>query len=241
MVLGFTERRKRLTPIEMIGRSWPQGAHPLAKSRNPDTTRAHLLKSATQEFARHGFHGARVDRIVKRAGCNMRMLYHYFENKENLYLKVLELVYFDIRKKERQLELDEVEPVEALRRLVRFTWDHFTANRVFIDITRNENLVGGRFVRRSVVISEMSSPLIELIADIIRRGLESKQFRYPTDSLQLYISVVALCSHHLNNVHTLSATFQTDLKNEHWLDARLDHIEKMVLRLVGADEPVTTS
>lgn len=180
MVLGFTERRKRLTPIEMIGRSWPQGAHPLAKSRNPDTTRAHLLKSATQEFARHGFHGARVDRIVKRAGCNMRMLYHYFENKENLYLKVLELVYFDIRKKERQLELDEVEPVEALRRLVRFTWDHFTANRVFIDITRNENLVGGRFVRRSVVISEMSSPLIELIADIIRRGLESKQFRYPT-------------------------------------------------------------
>jgi hypothetical protein len=130
-----------------------------------------------------------------------------------------------------------VEPTEALQRLVRFTWDHLVANRVFIDITRNENLVGGRFIRRSVVISEMSSPLITSISDVIRRGLENGQFRYPADSLQLYVSVVALCSHHLNNVHTLSATFQTDLKDEDWLAARLVHIEQMVLRLVGVDEP----
>jgi len=167
----------------------------------------------------------------------MRMLYHYFENKENLYLKVLEAVYFDIRQKERQLQLDEVEPTDALKRQVRFTWDHLVANRVFIDITRNENLVGGRFIRRSVVISEMSSPLITSISDVIQRGLKNGQFRHSTDPLQLYISVVALCSHHLNNVHTLSATFQTDLQDGDWLAARLIHIQQMVLRLVGAAEP----
>ena len=89
---------------------------------------------------------------------------------------------------------------------------------------------------RSVVISEMSSPLIASISNVIRRGLENGQFRHPTDSLQLYISVVALCSHHLNNVHTLSATFQTDLKGRDWLAARLSHIEQMVLRLVGVKE-----
>ncbi len=175
---------------------------------------------------------------MKRADCNMRMLYHYFDNKENLYLKVLEAVYFDIRKKERQLNLDEVAPGEALHRLVHFTWDHFIANRVFIDIARNENLVGGRFIKRSVVISEMSSPLIAMIAEIIRRGLDSGEFRYSTDPLQLYISVVALCSHHLSNVHTLSATFQTDLQDLEWLEARLAHIQLMVLRLVGASEQV---
>lgn len=219
---------------EVANRTHDPRIIPLVKTRNPELTRAQLLKAATQEFARYGFHGARVERIVKRADCNMRMLYHYFDNKENLYLKVLEAVYFDIRKKERQLNLDEVEPVEGLHRLVQFTWDHFIANRVFIDITRNENLVSGRFIKRSVVISEMSSPLIALIADIIQRGLDNGQFRHPTDPLQLYISVVALCSHHLNNVHTLSATFQTDLKDPDWLAARLTHIQLMVLRLVGA-------
>ena len=78
-----------------------------------------------------------------------------------------------------------------------------------IDITRNENLVGGRFIRKSVVISEMSSPLIEAIADILERGLASGEFQHNADPLQLYVSVVALCSHHLNNAHTLSAAFGT--------------------------------
>ena len=211
-------------------------AAPTTKSRNAEQTRAQLLAAAKREFARHGFHGARVEQIVKRAGCNMRMLYHYFGNKENLYLKVLEAVYFDIRNKERQLNLTAHDPGEALRRLVRFTWEHFLANRVFIDITRNENLVGGRFIRKSVVISEMSSPLIEAIADILERGLASGEFQHNADPLQLYVSVVALCSHHLNNAHTLSAAFGTDLRDEAWLEARLHHVEAMALRFVGARE-----
>jgi len=209
-------------------------ALPATKIRNAEQTRAQLLAAAKREFARHGFHGARVERIVKQAGCNMRMLYHYFDNKENLYLKVLEAVYFDIRNKERQLNLTAHAPSEALRLLVRFTWDHFLANRVFIDITRNENLVGGRFIRKSVVISEMSSPLIDAIADILERGLATGEFQHDADPLQLYVSVVALCSHHLNNAHTLSAAFGTDLGDDAWLEARFTHVEAMALRFVGA-------
>jgi len=206
------------------------------RQRNPAQTSAALLAAAIQEFAQYGYDGARVERIVQDAGCNMRMLYHYYENKETLYLKVLEAVYSDIRAQESGLDLEALPAEEALIRLVRFTWDHFSENRLFIDITRNENLVGGRFIRSSKAIAKMSSPLILMIADTIKRGLKSGVFRHTADPLQLYISIVALCSHHLSNVHTLSAVFQTDLSDPKWLRDRRRHVEAMVCRMVGYDD-----
>lgn len=203
-------------------------------------TRAALLAAAADEFARYGFDGARVERIVTVAGCNMRMLYHYFQSKENLYLEILETVYRDIRDRERVLDLETLTPLEAILRLTRFTWDHIAANRLFIDIARNENLVGGKFIKRSEAISEMSSPLIRQIDDVIRRGLDAGIFRYSVDGLQLYISIVALSSHHLANVHTLSAVFRTDLGDPAWLQARRVHVEEIVLRTLGAPEPRQT-
>jgi AcrR family transcriptional regulator len=206
------------------------------RRRNPEATKSSLLEAATMEFARHGWGGARVERIVREAGCNMRMLYHYFESKENLYIQVLEAVYRDIREKERALDLHASPPRDALRKLASFTWRHFMANRVFIDITRNENLEGGRFITQSAEIATMSSPLIALIAETLEKGRRSEDFRFVVDPLQLYISIVALSSHHLSNAHTLSATFKTDLTSPEWLEQRRLHMETMVLRMVGARE-----
>lgn len=206
------------------------------RTRNPEQTRNALLEAASNEFASFGFDGARVERIVKNAGCNMRMLYHYFQSKENLYLEVLESVYRNIRQREHVLDLEALNPVEGIRQLTRFTWDHFATNQLFIDIARNENLVGGRFIRDSSAISEMSSPLIQQIDHAIRRGLKSGQFRHKVDGLQLYISIVALSSHHLANVHTLSAVFRTDLTEPAWLEERRKHVDVMVMRLLGVEE-----
>ena len=206
------------------------------RKRNPELTRASILKAATAEFARYGFDGGRVDRIVSRAGCNTRMLYHYFGDKQALYVEVLEAVYHQIRHLEQKLDLAGTAPREALINLTRFTWSHFRAQRVFIDITRNENLARGKHIKRSKAIAEMSSPLIAQLRDTLERGRAEGAFRHAVDPLQLYISIVALCSHHLNNVHTLSATFQTDLKAPEWLEARLQHVEAVVLRTVGAVE-----
>ena len=57
--------------------------------RNPERTRARILSAALKEFAAHGFAGARVDAIARRAAINKRMLYHYFGDKEGLFRAVL--------------------------------------------------------------------------------------------------------------------------------------------------------
>lgn len=48
-------------------------------------TRGRILDAATEEFAAHGFAGARVDAIARSAGCNKQLIYHYFGNKSGLY------------------------------------------------------------------------------------------------------------------------------------------------------------
>jgi len=59
------------------------------ETRNPERTRERILSAALKEFAAHGFAGARVDAIARRAAINKRMLYHYFGDKEDLFKAVL--------------------------------------------------------------------------------------------------------------------------------------------------------
>src|SRR6266705_302522 len=88
-------------------------------SRDAERTRAAILEAATEEFARHGLGGARVDRISASAGANKRMLYYYFGDKEGLFLAVLEAAYARIRSAEQQLSLVDLAPVESIRKLIR--------------------------------------------------------------------------------------------------------------------------
>ncbi|WP_424215821.1 TetR/AcrR family transcriptional regulator (plasmid) [Streptomyces sp. BI20] len=59
-------------------------------TRKSEATRAQLLRTAADEFARHGIAGARVDRIAESAGKNKNLLYVYFGNKEQLFDAVFE-------------------------------------------------------------------------------------------------------------------------------------------------------
>lgn len=50
-----------------------------------DKTRRRILEAATEEFARHGIAGARVDRIAEGSGMSKPMIYAYFGPKERLF------------------------------------------------------------------------------------------------------------------------------------------------------------
>src|SRR5260370_20351878 len=81
--------------------------------RDPAATRRKLLAAARREFADSGLAGARVDEIAARAGVNKQLVYHYFGDKDALYLAVLELVYEEIREHQRKLHLERLPPGRA--------------------------------------------------------------------------------------------------------------------------------
>ncbi|MCF8532066.1 MAG: TetR family transcriptional regulator [Reyranella sp.] len=197
--------------------------------RDAAATSLRIIEAATAEFAERGYEGARVERIVAHADCNMRMVYHYFESKEGLYSAVLESIYEDIRGKERQLALDHLEPVAGIAVLVDFTFSHFVENQTFVRLTLNENLQRGVHIARSRRIPQISSPLIGQVTGLLDRGVAVGVFRAGVDPLQLYVTIVALSCHHINNAHTLSATFGTDITSAAWRGERRRHVRQVVL------------
>ena len=197
--------------------------------RDGQATRARILVAATKEFAAHGFSGARVERIVEDARCNMRMIYHHFGSKEALYIAVLEVVYEDLRTQERDLDLDAQDPKAAMERLILFTFDHFRTHPTFVRLTSLENTNRGLFIRKSSIIQRAASPLINAIQAALARGAAAGVFRAGIDPLQLYVSIAALACHHINNAHTLSFAFDTDLAQPDWIVARRAHVLQILM------------
>lgn len=69
--------------------------------RDPIATQNRILKAAKREFAQKGLGGARIDVVAEKAKSNKRMIYHYFGSKEQLFQKVVEDSYLDIRAAEK--------------------------------------------------------------------------------------------------------------------------------------------
>jgi AcrR family transcriptional regulator len=197
--------------------------------RNPQRTRQSILDSATAEFARYGLGGARVERIATRARANKRMLYYYFGDKEGLFLAALEDRYAHIRNAERSLELEHLDPRDAVRRLVEFTWRYFLEHPEFMTLLNSENLHQGRHLRRSRRVREMHSHLVALLRDVLERGVREGVFRKGVDPVQLYISIAGEGYFYLSNRYTLSRIFDRDLMAPRALAERARHISDMVL------------
>ena len=197
--------------------------------RDPERNQERILKAATDEFARHGLGGARVDRIAARAGANKRMLYYYFGNKDALFLAALEAEYARIRSAERELRLADLEPEAAIRRLVRFTWDYYLAHPEFLTLLSTENLHQACHLKRSQHIAAMHSPFVATIREVLRRGVAAGKFRSGVDPVQLYISIAGLGYFYLGNRHTLSTIFRRPLLAPRHKAERLRHMIELVL------------
>jgi AcrR family transcriptional regulator len=204
------------------------------RSRDADRTQQSILASATAEFAAHGFGGARIEAIAERAGVNKKLIYYYFDGKDELFLAVLEQTYADIRAAERELLLEEADPLQAIESLVVFTWRHYLAHPEFLALLNSENMLGAGHLKRSPRIRQMNSPLIDGLARVLERGEKSGELRGGIDPMQLYISIAGLAYFYLSNKHTLGTIFGRDLMGKGALDERLMHMTEVVRRYVQA-------
>src|SRR6201990_2874107 len=172
------------------------------RQANGKTPQRRKLAAARREFAASGLAGARVDEIAARAGVNKQLVYHYFGDKDALYLAVLEWVYEEIREQERKLNLEGLPPEQAIRKLIEASFDHLAAHPDFIVLLNDENRGGARHVRGSRRLEAMHSPLVSLVGTILRQGGRAGIFRRGVDPVHLYISIAGLRYFFLSNTPT---------------------------------------
>ncbi|MGY2904367.1 TetR/AcrR family transcriptional regulator [Bradyrhizobium sp. URHC0002] len=195
-----------------------------------ERTRQEILDAATHEFVEHGLAGARVEAIAARTATVKRMIYYYFGSKEGLYLAVLEQAYAGIRTAEMGLDLLVLQPVEAIRRLVEFTFDYHEANPGFSRLVSIENIHNGAHMARSEPIHGVNQGVIEIMTAVISKGQQSGIFRRDISALDVHMLISAFCFFRVSNRRTFGLLFNCDLSEPELRDRHKQLIIEAVLR-----------
>ena len=206
-------------------RTQPSGAVSLKPpTRDADSTRSEILAVATREFADKGYTGARVDEIAAKTRTTKRMIYYYFGGKEQLYVAALESAYLRIRAIEQELDVDHLDPAEAIVRLTALTFDHHEAHPDFIRLVSIENIHRAEHIAGSAKLGRLASPALDVLARILRRGQAEGRFRDGVDPVDVHMLISSFCVFRIANRFTFNAIFDRDLL----APERSDHYRRML-------------
>jgi AcrR family transcriptional regulator len=139
------------------------------------------------------------------------MLYYYFTSKEQLYIAVLEQAYATARDAERQVDVDHLDPVSAIRALAELTFDHHESHQDFISLVAIENIHRAELLARSPALAELNNPAVDLIARILARGREAGVFRRRVEAIDVHMMISSFCFFRVSNRHTFGALFGVDM------------------------------
>jgi TetR/AcrR family transcriptional regulator len=204
-------------------------------------TRETIFAAATTEFAENGFDAAHMDEIAVRSGIQKNVLYYYFGSKEGLFTAVLERTYESIRSRQEEAGIRDLDPVEAMRKLVFFTGQNWGRHPEFLRLLQSENINKGRHIRASKTIPGMYNPLLDAIRELLERGVASGVFRKGIDPIDLYISITSLSAHYVSHQHTFEAIFQRRLMSPQRMKQRLEHAADMVVRYLLREPPARSA
>jgi TetR/AcrR family transcriptional regulator len=192
-------------------------------------TRQRILNVANKEFSAKGYDGARVDDIMRVAEVSKNLIYHYFGSKEGLFIAVLESAYEGMHAYQTTWPLEVSSPIEGVRKLVQSTFKYWRDSPEFIGLLNSENFHKGRHLRKSKLTKAGYSGLLGNIDNLLREGERSGDFRAGVDAVELYISISALAYHFLSNRYTLAYLLDRKLSTEEDMNARIAHIEELIL------------
>jgi AcrR family transcriptional regulator len=209
-------------------------AREAVRVRDAEATRKRILDAAKREFALLGLGGGRVDTVAEKAKVNKRMIYYYFGGKEDLFTAVVEEAYLDIRRAEKRLDLDSMEPEAAMDTLVAFTWNYYLKNPEFLTLVNSVNLHKARHLKISGAIKKEYPGFVHTVERLLERGVAKGVFRSGIDPIQLNITIAAINYYYLTNRFSGSIIYDRDLMEKQRLDERLQFNIETIRRLVRA-------
>ena len=201
----------------------------MRKPKAPEANRARILAAAIAEFASRGFKGASMDAIAARTQTTRALINYYFGSKERLYLAVLERVYAEIREAENELELEHLAPVDAIRRIVEFTYDYYVGHEYFVRLVVAENQAKGRHMKRFPSLRTVNRPIVDMLGAVVARGQAEGVFRRDVDPIDIHMAIAALGMFNVTNQYTFGTLFQPAMGAKGDVPSRRRMVADMIL------------
>jgi AcrR family transcriptional regulator len=180
-------------------------------SQAGEQTRRDIIAAAMIEFSKRGLRGARVDNIAAQTRTTKPMIYYYFGSKEKLYAAVMVEAYGGMRDLEKRLHLRDLQPEEAMRRLVEATFDHHAAHPEYVRLVTAENMEYARHIEKIPSLKERNAVAIEMVKEVLERGESAGVFRPGINPWHLHLLINSFCFMRVSNRYTWRAIFGLDL------------------------------
>ncbi len=125
-----------------------------------------LWTAARTEFSSRGYHGARVQGIAKRAGCNVALLYRHWASKRALYVEILKSIWM-----EGALQVaTHLESSGGAEGVVQAYLELRMRDPEASQIVIRELLDGGPFLKEIVEADPGMVAPIQRVAEVMRQG-----------------------------------------------------------------------
>jgi AcrR family transcriptional regulator len=163
--------------------------------RRKESRPAELLSAALDIFVERGYSATRLDDVAARAGVSKGTLYLYFDGKQELFEAVVRTTIVPLIDAHRRgIDESDAAAGELLERFFRDWWNRFGGTRlagiaklIIAEATHFPELA--TFFHREVI-----RPSRDLLAAIVRRGVERGEFRAvdPEISANLWLAPLVL-------------------------------------------------
>lgn len=197
-----------------------------------DITRKKILEAADEIFANKGLAGARVDEIAKMAGVNKRMIYAYFESKENLYVTVLKIVYSRLAELEKTID-SLASPEDAVRKFIQGYFKFLNDNPNFVSLVLWENLNKAEFIDLSEAV-KIKHPAVEAIRAIVRIGKKYNVFKESASVDEIVMAVNMFCFSYFSNRYTMPKLLGVNLYDKESIESYCNMVSDMILLYLKA-------
>ena len=187
------------------------------------STAERLLAAAVAEFTEHGLSGARVERIVRRAGVSKQLLYYYFGSKEGLFDATIAAMA------ERFRAINERLPERVAER-PRFYAEAADADRGFVRLLQWEALERGT---HAVVREDERRAYFAARVDELEQRQVAGEVPDDLDAAQLFLALQALASHPYAFPQMARHITGMDVGDPAFAAARGRFLDALAARLLG--------
>lgn len=102
----------------------------MTQKERQERSRREILRAAMEEYGAHGYDAVSMENICARHGISKGMMYHYYSNKDELFLLCVGTIFSQLQKEieSRAPSLVEEETLYAVRDFCLLREDYFQRN-----------------------------------------------------------------------------------------------------------------
>lgn len=197
------------------------------RPRDAERTKEMILKVATALFAAQGYDATSVQQIAAAAGVAKATPSYFFSSKEGLWRAVLEVqnrAAIEVAPRALERLTVGVTAEARVHALVDVYFEFLAQHPDFFRLIQWSELQGNPAINELPSHWEALSKAVAAVSDVLTSGDQPGQ-----NPEQLLISIIGMCNAHLVYGNTLGRPLGVDVTDPAFLDARKDHLKRLLV------------